>query len=147
MRLEPSLRAEDVADEVRELFRELERMHGAACREVAAEYVPALDVYETADTFEIRIDLPGVSATSVRLMLKRDILIVAGEKWPGREELASGAVFQQVERSFGRFARGIRLGFAIDGGRAQAKLRNGQLAISVPKIEERRGRHLPITIE
>jgi HSP20 family protein len=143
---EQTLEGTDIAEEVRRLFRELAGV-GAGCREIAAECTPPLDVFETADAFEVRIDLPGVARDSVRISIKGEMLIVAGEKWPNHTELGEAATFHQVERSFGRFARAIRLKGAIDAGKAAARLRHGQLAISVPKVADRRGRQFDVPIE
>src|SRR4051812_22632484 len=57
---EQTLEGEDVAGEVRRLFRELARA-GGGCREVAAECAPVLDVFETPTTFEVRVDVPGIA--------------------------------------------------------------------------------------
>jgi HSP20 family protein len=143
---ERTLKEDDVAGEVRRLFQELARV-GAGCREVAAECTPPLDVFETPAGFEVRVDLPGISREALRICIKREALIIAGEKWPSAAELGEAANFQQVERSFGRFARVIRLKGAIDAGRATARLVGGELAVSIPKIEERRGKQVDVPIE
>lgn len=110
-----------------------------------AECTPAMDVLETADRVEIVIDLPGVALEAIRLVVSQDTVIVAGRKLPvgcaHRE-----AAFHLAERSFGRFARAIRLGGAFDAGRATATLVRGELRVVLPRIEERRGRDIRIPI-
>ena len=111
----------------------------------AGECVPPIDVLETTQGIEIIVDLPGVSAGSIRLFFSQGTVLIAGEKGPSA--CADGrAAFHLAERSFGRFARGVRLNGAFDGGRAAATLKGGELRILIPRIDERRGRDLPIEI-
>src|SRR5262249_59430434 len=67
----------DFADEVRRVFVELGRVFGA--ESLAGECAPPVDVYETDDALEVVVDLPGASLTSVRLLAKRDTLLIAGD--------------------------------------------------------------------
>ncbi len=132
----------DFTDEVRQIFRELGR--GYAAESLAGECAPPLDVFETDDTIEIVVDLPGTDPASVRLVSRSDSVLVAGEKAARRVRGESS--FHLVERGYGRFARVVRLDRACDTARAKATLVGGELRVSLPKIVERRGRLVPITI-
>ena len=133
----------DFADEVRRVFLELGRTFGADS--LAGECSPAIDVFETDDTLEVTVDLPGVDPAAVRVLMKADALLVVGEKapWRGRGESS----FHLVERGFGRFARTLRLGPACDAAKARARLADGELRISIPKIGERRGQTMEIPVK
>jgi HSP20 family protein len=130
----------EFADEVRRVFLELGRSFSA--ESLAGECSPSLDVYETDEAVEVSVDLPGVDAATVRILAKGQSLLVAGEKPPRRTRGES--TFHLVERGYGRFARVVRLVRACDTSRAQARLAGGELRITIPKIEERRGRAIPI---
>jgi HSP20 family protein len=130
------------ADEVRQIFLELGRVFGA--ESLAGECAPAIDVYETDDTIEIVVDLPGVDASAVRVIAKGDGILVAGEKPPRRVQGES--TFHLVERGYGRFARVVRIAHACDMSHASAAFVRGELRISVPKIRDRRGAALRIPI-
>ena len=132
----------DFAPEVRQVFLELGRAFGS--ESLAGECAPPLDVYETDDALEITVDLPGVDPAAVRVIGKGDSVLIAGEKAARRARRESS--FHLVERGYGRFARVVRLGRACDTSKARATLSNGELRISVPKIAERRGRAIPITV-
>src|SRR5262245_18871994 len=106
----------DFADEVRRVFLELGRVFGADS--LAGECSPAIDVYETDESIEIAVDLPGVDATAVRVLTKGDALLVAGEKPPRRARSESS--FHLVERGYGRFARAIRIARPCDMTKATA---------------------------
>jgi HSP20 family protein len=132
----------EFADEVRRVFFELGRVFGADS--LASECAPAIDVYETDDTLEIAVDLPGVSPEAIRLVTKGDAILVAGEKAPRRVRGESS--FHLVEREYGRFARVVRLARPCDTSKARARLSEGELRISVPKIADRRGKAIPIEV-
>ena len=136
----------DCAEDVRRVFRELEQQHPAGCPALAGECSTELDVFETADLYQVVVDLPGVAPDSLRVLIKRGVLIVAGEKL-SPPSAPAGARFHLAERNFGRFARAVRLPGAIEISRAHARLHRGELTITVPKIEERRGRPVPIAIQ
>jgi HSP20 family protein len=136
----------DLTDEVGRLFDELDRTTGGARRSPAGHCTPALDVQETADALEVVVDLPGVSADHVRVLLKNGVLVVVGEK-PSIYQAGRGdTTFHLVERGFGRFARAVKLVGAFDGGRARAVLQGGELRVVLPRLEERRGQeiHVPV---
>ena len=132
----------EFAAEVRQVFLELGRAFGS--ESLAGECSPPVDVYETDDTLEIRVDLPGVDPAAVRVMGKGDSVLIAGEKAARRARRESS--FHLVERGYGRFARVVRLGRACDTSRARATLVEGELRVSVPKIADRRGRAIQITV-
>lgn len=135
----------EFTDEIARLFDELDR-EGGARRGPAGHCTPALDVQETADALEVVVDLPGVSADRLRVMVKSGVLVIVGEKsspYPGGRE---NATFHLVERGFGRFARAVKLVGAFDGGRARAVLEGGELRVIVPRIDERRGREILVPI-
>ncbi len=132
----------DFAADVRQLFLELGRAFGS--QSLAGECAPPLDVYETDDTLEITLDLPGVDAAAVRILGKGDSVLIAGEKAARRARRESS--FHLVERGYGRFARVVRLGRACDTSKARATLVDGELRVSIPKIAEGRGKAIPIAI-
>jgi len=118
---------------------------GAAHASTPAECTPCVDVSETDSALEVVADLPGVPASSLQIVFSRNVLILAGEKVPVAGE-ASEAAFHLAERTFGRFARALRIEGAYDAGRAVATLTSGELRIVLPRIDERRGDqiHIPI---
>jgi HSP20 family protein len=112
----------------------------------AAEHWPPIDVVETATAVHVVADVPGVPAESLRVIFSRGLLVLAGCKRPPAFE-HDGAAFHLAERSFGRFACAVRLGDALDVGRARATLRAGELLVVLPRIEDRRGGEIRIKVE
>jgi HSP20 family protein len=134
--------AVEFGDELPQLFREIARLGFGG--ELTGECAPAVDVYETDQTVEITMDLPGVAHEAVRIVAKGPTVLVAGEKRPRRGRGDSS--FHLVERGYGRFARAVRVPTACDTARATAELTGGELRVSLPKIAEQRSRAIPIRL-
>ncbi len=137
----------DLGQEVRRLFDDLSRRRPDRRHMVSGECMPLLDVFETERTIEIVLDVPGLSAESVRIMIKSGIVLVVGEKERPEPTMRMPASFHLVERDFGRFARAIRIHAAIDASNARARLKDGELRVILSKVAERRGRELIVSIE
>jgi len=132
----------DFAEEIRRVFVELGRAYGPDS--LAGECAPAIDVFETDEHFEITMDLPGVDESAVRVIVKGNAVLIAGEKAPRRGRGDSS--FHLVERGYGRFARTIRLIGACDAGHARATLLQGELRLIIPKIADRRGQTIHVAV-
>lgn len=137
----------DVADDLRRVFQDLERQGGRPVGAAAGQCSPALDVLETEETVEIIVDVPGVETSSVRVVLKGAIVLVAGEKLSVSPTGIGTGDYHLVERGFGRFARAVRVAEAFDGSRARASLVTGELRIVLPRIHDRRGQARTIAID
>jgi HSP20 family protein len=135
----------DVSADVRRLFDELVKQRPERRHQITGECLPLLDVFETHDGLDLLVDLPGVAAQNIRILVKGGVVIVAGEK-DRPEHGARGASFHLVERDFGRFARAVRVHVAIDAARASATLKDGELRVRLPKIEERRGKGILVPV-
>ncbi len=133
---------EDFADEIRHVFQELGRAFSS--ESIAGECSPPIDVYETDDTLEVVAELPGVDPALVHVVAKGDGLLIAGDKAARRT--AGESSFHLVERGYGRFARVIRLSRPCNPALARATIAHGELRISIPKIDEGRGRRIPVSI-
>ena len=135
---------EELTDDARTLLNELDRETPGAAT-VASHCRPPLDVLETSSTIEVVVDVPGVAAGTIRVAVRRNTMLVAGAKPGGATEPASR--YHLAERSYGRFARAVRLGGAFDATRARATLRAGQLRIVLPRVQDRRGRVFTIPVD
>ena len=136
--------AADLADDAQRLLQELDQaVPGAAS--ATGECRPPLDVLETTAAVEVVVDLPGVAPESLRVAIRRNTLLIVGAKLSGPAD--PNARFHLAERSYGRFARVVRLGGAFDTSRARALSRAGQLRIVLPRIDDRRGRVFMIPVE
>ena len=142
----PLAEVRDLADEVRRLFDDLDRARPLDRRLLPGVFSPTLDAQESASAVEIVVDLPGVALDDIRILIKGSVVIIAGGKMPPNPGERAEASFHLVERDFGRFARAVRLTGAFQTSLATATLANGELRVLIPKVQERRGRDIAVSI-
>jgi HSP20 family protein len=131
-------------DDIRQLFVELADERGDSAPSPAGTCRPSVDVFETDEVIELIVDASGMTASSLRVLFRGGVVVVAGEKLPPRRGEAQ--VFHQVERDFGRFARVLQLSGAFDVNEARASLASGELTITIPKRVDRRDQPRRIAI-
>jgi HSP20 family protein len=129
------LESDDFGLEMQQIFDEMGSPAGS--EELSSRCSPPIDLYETDDTIELAMDLPGVAASTLRLVVKGAAVLVAGKKLPHRTQ--EHPSFHVAEREYGRFARTVKLAAAVDARRARATLTRGELRLTLPKLVERRG--------
>ncbi len=107
---------------------------------------PPSDVVEVDDAVRVVLELPGVPAASVQVRVQGNRIEVTGEKPP--DFPAGEASFLCLERIFGKFQRAFEVRGSVNLGDVSARMTNGVLVITIPKVEERRGRErrIPVTI-
>jgi HSP20 family protein len=142
----PLAEVRDLADEVRRLFDDLDRVRPLDRRLLPSVFSPTLDARETADAVEVIVDLPGVTLDDIRILIKGSVVLIAGGKMPPNPGERDQSSFHLVERDFGRFARAVRLTGAFLTAKATATLANGELRVQVPKIEERRNHDITVPV-
>jgi HSP20 family protein len=136
--------AVELADDARKLLAELDReVPGVAA--LNAECRPPLDVLETATALEIVMDVPGVLTDSIRIAVRRDTLLVVGAKLSPPADMKMR--YHLAERSYGRFARAVRISAAVDAQKARATTSAGELRITLPLVVDRRGSMLTIPVD
>ena len=89
------------------------------------------DVAETDSEVKVTAELPGVDENDVEVTLADDLLTIKGEKKREQEKKAEN--YHMVERSYGSFARSLRLPFAVDQSKVDAQFKKGVLTITLPK--------------
>jgi HSP20 family molecular chaperone IbpA len=72
----------ELAEAVRKLFEDLDRARPLDHRLPPGFLSPTLDAVETDEAVEILVDLPGVSADDLRVLIRGSVLIIAGGKTP-----------------------------------------------------------------
>lgn len=127
------------------LFSVLQEAAEAQLPAIAGTWSPPVDVCETADAICIRIELPGVPASQIKIGLNSNKMRVYGEKKKRnpRQRIVSHLC---SERSYGHFSRVVTLRWTISVKDATAELANGMLLINLPKIKDRRGSEFKVPI-
>ncbi len=107
-------------------------------------FQPPSDVVEADEAVRIVIEIPGVAAASVQVRVSGNRLEVTGEKIP--DFPAGESSFLCLERIFGRFQRAFEIRGSVNLGEISARMSNGILVITIPKIADRRGRERRIPV-
>jgi len=134
--------AADLTDDTRHLLIELDQ--DPALAHLNGECRPPLDVLEMTAAVEVVVDVPGISIESLRVGVRRNTVLIVGAKSPPPYQ--PGARFHLAERAYGRFVRAVRVSGAIDPGRATATVSAGQLRVVVPRVQERRGQVIKVSV-
>ena len=96
-------------------------------------FTPAVDIYETQDALVLMADMPGVSKKSLTIRLEDNVLTLEGE---ASQPLAQGETYLLREYRVGRYMRQFTLSDLIDQGKIDAKLKNGELTLTLPKASK-----------
>jgi HSP20 family protein len=123
------------------LFNEIDRFPMFFETETARPVAPALDVFETKDGFEIKLDVPGIAKEDLRVHFDKGEVTIEGERKP--YQCSEGAC-ARAERWTGKFSRTLGLPEDADPASLQASLKDGVLTLFVKKAEERKPRQITI---
>jgi len=107
---------------------------------------PAVNVTENPTSFIITAELPGLTASDVRVDFSDGILSIQGDKTQERTEKEDGTKYHIWERRSGSFQRS----FPFPGGVAEDKItadfKDGVLTIQLPKASEEQAKRHSIKI-
>jgi len=95
---------------------------------------PDVDVYETATSVLVTVDVAGVDDNDLEVLVYEDVLLVEGRRQlPCAEE----GVYQVAEIRQGPFRVGVQLPAGIRADAVQARYEQGLLRITLPKVTPR----------
>ncbi|HEU4869225.1 MAG TPA: Hsp20/alpha crystallin family protein [Pyrinomonadaceae bacterium] len=140
------LELQRLRDRVGRLFAALQEATEAENPLVSGAWAPPVDVCETEKMIIVRVELPGVSAEQIKIGLCNTKMRIWGEKKrrPARRRIMS---YLCSERSYGKFGRIVPLRWTFSVKDVTAHMKNGVLHIHLPKIEDRRGNEVVITVK
>ncbi|MCC9167556.1 Hsp20/alpha crystallin family protein [Pontibacter sp. XAAS-A31] len=99
--------------------------------------VPAVNVKETSDAFELEVAAPGMSKEDFKVELDNNMLVISAEKENKHKEQDSHGNYTRQEFSYQSFTRSFALPERlVQGEQISAKYHDGILHITVPKTEE-----------
>jgi HSP20 family protein len=116
-------------DPLRDLLALQERMELLSGRE-AGGWTPPVDIFETADSFVVTAELPGLQRADIEIRYQDGQLTLQGTR---RTPEVSCERYHRVERGHGGFFRRFALPTTIDPEGIAADLKDGVLTVTVPK--------------
>jgi HSP20 family protein len=128
----------------REMDTLLDRFGGTPARSGDWRGVfPAVNLYETADAYQLTAELPGVEPEEIRVSLEGSTITLEGERtidYASRKETSP----HRRERQSGAFRRAFELPAAVDPEKVEAVHRNGVLMLRLPKTPETQPRQISV---
>lgn len=120
---------------------DLERVFGAIQPSVPVRF-PPLNVWEADGTYFVEAELPGLKLDDLEILIEDgNTLTISGTRPKPIEESRS---WHRRERAHGDFKRALVLDHDIDVDAVTAKLIDGLLTVSVPKIESKKSRRIQV---
>jgi len=106
--------------------------------------IPYVDIFSTDKDVVIEVEMPGVRFEDIDLTIFENTLNIKGEKYECFEE--KNVNYVCMERTFGKIFRAIEIPVPVNTRDIDASYTNGILRITIPIVEDKRGRprHVPI---
>lgn len=114
------------------MLSELLRDAQPAIPQPSTSFVPAADIFETAQGFELHLALPGVAKDAVSIDFQDGQLVVAGNRPAPATEGENAPALRRVETRFGEFRRAFRLPETVNVKAISAELTDGLLRLTLP---------------
>jgi HSP20 family protein len=107
--------------------------------------VPAVDVVEKPDAYEITAEMPGMDEKDIEVSLVDGGISIHGEKRQDKADESAGRYVR--ERRFGSFERSFALPDDVSAEHIQANYANGVLRVKLPKNPNAQSpkRRIPVT--
>lgn len=97
--------------------------------------IPAVNIKETSDSYEVEVAAPGMSKKDFKVQLEGNVLTISSEKVSEREE-GNDVKYMSREFSYQSFSRTFNLQKdVVDINKIQAKYYDGVLHLTIPKME------------
>jgi HSP20 family protein len=127
----------------REMNRLFERFfEDGPMRVLERSLEPAIEVADTPEAVIVKAQVPGVPKDQLQLTITEDAMTLKGEM--KEEEKKEGKNYYRRELRYGAFERTIPLPVAVQAEKATADLKDGVLAVTLPKREAAKAKQIPI---
>jgi HSP20 family protein len=106
------------------------------------DWHPSVDVSENDNSFEVKVDLPGIKPEDVDISVTDDRLTIQGERKEEKE--TKEKTRYRVERRYGSFYRSIALPAGTESDSVSAASDNGVITITVPKGTQAKAKRIAV---
>ena len=93
---------------------------------------PAFSVKENNNDYIVYADMPGMQKKDLTVEVEDGTLFISGERKANDDNESSYYGYQR----YGEFSRSFNLPDNCDGNNVSAKLKNGVLTLTIPKVEK-----------
>jgi HSP20 family molecular chaperone IbpA len=106
-------------------------------------FTPSVDIFETEKAITLLADMPGVKAGALTVDLRDDTLTLAGDV-SDSVKIDGEKVIEEYRT--GRYYRQFSLSEVIDQEKIDAKLSDGVLRLTLPKVEKATPRRIEVKV-
>ena len=110
--------------------------------ELITDWLPAVDIREEDDHFELSADLPGVDPENITVTMEDGVLSIEGSRDAQVTDETDG--YQRYERVSGKFLRRFTLPDTANGEEISATTKQGVLTVSIPKQARLQARKIDV---
>jgi len=103
---------------------------------------PAVDIHETKTAYVLEAEMPGVNKNGLEITLEGNVLTFVGRRADGCPQEADLIYRESADADFRRV---FELDPAIDATRIDAKMDQGVLTLTLPKIERAKPRKITVS--
>ena len=96
-------------------------------------WVPQFEVHEDDNSYQIFAELPGISKKQLDIEISNSLITISGEK---EKSHSKDDMYNYSELSYGKFSRSFKLPEDILSDKISAKMKDGILAVFVPRMEQ-----------
>jgi HSP20 family protein len=132
----------NLQEDVTHLFDQKLVKRGESDQSTAAQWLPQVDIKETANQFIIAADLPGVVPNEIEVSMEQNVLTIKGER--KLDHQMEGENYSRQERFVGTFYRRFTLPEQIDSDQIEARSKQGVLEIILPKKQQSMAKKIEI---
>lgn len=104
-------------------------------------YIPKADIYETDKEIVVIADIPGANNKSIDITLEKNVLTINAFVSPTIPDDYS-LVYAEYEE--GDYMRSFRLSEEIDQDKIDARVKNGELWLHLPKAEHAKAKRIAV---
>lgn len=134
---------QQLREEMEKLFTDFFGPQGFAPAGSVARGFPAVNVWEDTENLFAEAELPGIKPEDVEvLVVGRELTIKGKRPAPDVPESA----YHRRERGTGDFSRVVELPAEVDADNVQARMTNGVLTITLPKVAAARPKKVQVKV-
>ncbi|WP_040640441.1 Hsp20/alpha crystallin family protein [Pseudoramibacter alactolyticus] len=94
------------------------------------------DVKENDDSYELKVNLPGLKKEDVRIELNQDYLTISAKAQNANDEKDDSGKYVRRERYYGSYQRQFYLGEGVKQEDIHASMADGVLTLTIPKVDQ-----------
>ena len=94
------------------------------------------DVKENDDSYELKVNLPGLKKEDVRIELNQDYLTISAKAQNANDEKDDSGKYVRRERYYGSYQRQFYVGEGVKQEDIHASMADGVLTLSIPKVDQ-----------